>query len=99
MNARQKAKYYKRKYKEIMNMKIHTPTIYEREKHFEIIRVVREYPEALVIQGDDGFKKWIRDSLAGDIAREALNYMEWRTYFDPHRNVYRLAGEMGVVRL
>ena len=100
MNARQKAKYYKRKYEELAYMKVPTLTIHEQTRPIEKIRFVREYPEALIAFQQNS--KFIEDTLTKDLAFELArhigDYATWKTDFDKHRQVYRYVGEIEVVR-
>lgn len=95
MNARQKAKKYKRMYEKLLNQ----PVKFKVEQHkIDTLRFARVYPKALVTKE---YTSYLRDVIIKDIALEiarSLNkYAEYHTEFCPHINMYRLYGEIKVV--
>lgn len=95
MNARQKAKYYKRKYESLLK----EPVRYKVETHpIDTLRFERYYPKALVMQGDDYIIDVLKRDLANGLVDKLNNYMDYKTEFCPHLNQYRFVGEFQVVR-
>lgn len=97
MNARQKAKKYKRMYEELLKQ----PVRFKVEQHkIDTVRFERLYPEALIEQGDTSY---LREFLDKDIAEGIASsigkceYVDLRTEFCPHINKYRIYGEIKVV--
>lgn len=95
MNARQKAKYYKRKYELLLK----SPVQFNVEHHkIDTLRFERFYPEALIVHGNSDY---LREIVAKDIAQGLASsldkYVDYRTEFCPHINKYRVLGEIKVV--
>ena len=96
MNARQKAKKYKRMYEKLLNQ----PVQFKVEQHkIDTLRFERLYPKHLVIDQNSGyFKEVILKDIAYSIAESLDKYMFYRTEFWPHMNRYRFVGEIKVVK-
>lgn len=97
MNARQKAKKYKRLYKELLNR----PVEFKLEQHIhkiDTLRFERFYPEALIANGNSSYLRevMIRD-IAHGLASSLDKYIDYKTEFCPHMNKYRVYGEIKVV--
>lgn len=97
MNARQKAKKYKRMYEKLLRQ----PVSFKVEQHkIDTVRFERFYPEALIDQGNTSY---LRKVLDKDIALAIASgigdgkYVDLRTEFCPHINKYRVYGEIKVV--
>lgn len=95
MNARQKAKKYKRMYEALFKQ----PVRFKVKQHkIDTLRFERFYPEALVVHGNNSY---LRDVIVKDIAQELSSsldkYIDYRTEFCPHINQYRFYGEIKVV--
>lgn len=97
MNARQKAKKYKRMYEELIKQ----PVKYEVKTHkIDTLKFERLYPRHLVIDENSGyFKEVILKDIAYSIAESLDKYMIYRTEFCPHMNRYRFVGEIKVVKV
>ena len=97
MNARQKAKYWKRKYEELASMPLNK-TIAVTSKTIDTLRVERIYPAALVV---DFSKSLIKETIMKDFAFEITDqigrYVDYSTEFDPHSNSYRFSAKLNVV--
>lgn len=95
MNARQKAKRYKRMYKELVNK----PVKITVEQHkIDRIRLKRLYPKHLVIDENSSyFKEVILKDIALDLVKSLDKYVDYHTEFCPHTNEYLFVGEIKVV--
>jgi len=97
MNARQKAKYYKRKYEELANMPL--PKFTVNNYKVDTLRFQRLYPDALIVNGDENK---IIDIITRDLANELVSQMDKyvivKSCFEPHLNQYKFVGEIKVVR-
>ena len=95
MNARQKAKYYKRKYERLLNMPVRFNVVNHK---IETIRFERFYPAALIVPEH---KAYVREAVVEDIAYYIADnidkYVMYRTDYMPHIDKYRLIGELMVV--
>ena len=65
MNARQKAKYYKRKYEEL-DVKFSPKFITTTNYKVDTLRFQRIYPEALIVRG--------REDILVDVITKEINY-------------------------
>lgn len=95
MNARQKAKRYKRMYEELVNK----PVKITVEQHkIDRLRFERRYPRELVMQNYNGyFQHCIIKEIVYSLAEDLDKYIDYRTEFDPVTNMYRFVGEIKVV--
>ena len=97
MNARQKAKYYKRKYEELAKMPLPKFTVINYK--IDTLRFQRLYPEALIVKGkEDMLTDIITRDLANELTSQMDKYVTVTTNFEPHINHYRVVGEIRVVR-
>lgn len=100
MNARQKAKYYKRKYEEMAHPKwLPIRTISNRE--VITLTVQKEYPETLIKQNEnnkDFFKDVVADDLANLLAPKLKDHMTYRTAYNPYTKKYTFAGVIRIER-
>jgi len=91
MNARQKAKKYKRMYEGLLNSSM--------QYKIDTLRVEQFYPEAFITQVDGRF---LREVIVRDLARDLVcdlkKYVDYHTEFIPSINKYRLYGEIKVIR-
>lgn len=95
MNARQKAKYYKRKYENLLKQPI-TFTVEQRK--IDTLQFERFYPEALIEQeNSDLMRKIVVRDVAHALADNLDKYVDYRTIYDPHMGVYRFFGKVRVV--
>lgn len=95
MNARQKAKKYKRMYEALLNQ----PVRFKVEQHkIDTLRFERFYSEALIMQGDSGYlREVIVKDIAQGLASSLDKYIDYNMEFCPHINKYRFYGELKVV--
>ena len=97
MNARQKAKYYKRKYEELAKMPLPKSTVINYK--IDTLRFQRLYPEALIVKGEENtLTDIITKDLANELASQMGKYVTVTTNFEPHINHYRIVGEIRVIR-
>lgn len=95
MNARQKAKKYKRMYEGLL--KQHVEFKVEQYK-IDTVRFERRYPTALVMQDNtDYFRHCVVKDIAHSLAEHLDKYIDYRTEFCPHANMYRMRGEIKIV--
>ena len=95
MNARQKAKKYKRMYEVLLNQ----PVRFKKEQHkIDTLKFERFYPEALIVRENSSY---VREVIVKDIAQGLASsldkYIFYHTEFCPHINKYRFYGEIKVV--
>lgn len=95
MNARQKAKYYKRKYEMLLKQ----PVRFNVEHHkIDTLRFERFYPDALIVQkNSDYLREIVVKDIAQGLASSLDKYIDYRIEFCPHIDKYRLLGEIRVV--
>lgn len=101
MNARQKAKKYKKMYEDFLKCKksLIQPVKYEvNQCKIDTLRCERFYPEALIAQEDsNSLRKVIIKDIAQTLANSLDKYINYYTEFCPHKNEYRFRGEIKVV--
>lgn len=95
MNARQKAKKYKRMYEALLNQ----PVRFKVEQHkIDTLRFERFYPEALIIQENSSY---LQEIIVKDIAQGLVSsldkYIDYNMEFCPHINKYRFYGEIKLI--
>lgn len=95
MNARQKAKKYKRMYEALLNQ----PVKFNVEQHkIDTLKFERLYPEALIIPENNSYlREVIVKDLAQDLVSNLDKYVNYHTEFCPITNMYRFYGEIDVV--
>ena len=100
MNARQKAKYYKRKYEEMAHPKwLPIRAISNRE--VITLTAQKEYPETLFKQNENNksfFKDVLADDLANLLAPKLKDHMTYRSMYDPYTKKYTVAGVLRIKR-
>lgn len=127
MNARQKAKRFKRLYEELSKQPL--PVIFKEPPHIDTLRVERIYPEELIANTYFAQKEvteidfiqpkklnmknvmdfvsaiatpnatgYVLKDIAFGLAEGLGKYIVYRTDYDPEMNVYRVCGEIKVVR-
>lgn len=95
MNARQKAKYYKRKYEELANMPL--PIVKIENAPVETLRSVREVPDVEIF-GFDNIEQHIKNCMVRELTEHLDKYIVWTTYHLEHRGSNRFEAELSVVR-
>ncbi len=95
MNARQKAKRYKRLYEKLMNR----PVEFKVEQYkIDRLKYIRYYPTALFMQEDNEyFRHCVVKDIAYSLAESLDKYIDYQIEFCPHTNEYRFVGEIKVV--
>lgn len=97
MNARQKAKYYKRKYEELANMPL--PKFTVTNYKVDTLRFQRLYPEYLIINyNENKIIDIIKRDLANELVSQMDKYAIVESYFEPHLNQYKFVGVVKGVR-
>lgn len=107
MNARQKAKRFKRLYEELSKQPL--PVIFKEPPHIDTLRIERTYPGELItntrfMQEDisaiatPNATGYVLKDIAFGLAEGLGKYIVYRTDYDPEMNVYRVCGEIKVVR-
>lgn len=100
MNARQKAKYYKRKYEELAHPKWF-PILEISNREVITLTAQKEYPETLIKQNEknkDFFKDVLANDLANLLAPKLKDHMTYRTGYDPYTKKYTFAGVIRIER-
>lgn len=95
MNARQKAKKYKRMYEELLN----SPVKFEMKQYkIDTLKFERFYPEGLIREVNSSYlREVIVKDVAQGLASNLGKYVNCKTEFCPHINKYRIYGEIKVV--
>jgi len=95
MNARQKAKKYKRMYENLLKK----PVEIKVEQHkIDTVRCERYYHEVFITRMDKGqLRSIITSDIAYCLANDIGKYIDYHIEFCPHINKYRLYGEIKVV--
>lgn len=97
MNARQKAKYYKRKYEQIAGMKL--PTFKVQTHRIDDLKFTRTYPSALVHCGNtEAILETVKKDLAFSIADKLNDYVEYKADYDARWDEFRICALIRVVR-
>lgn len=96
MNARQKAKKYKRMYEALLKK----PIEFKVEHHkIDTVRFERFYPyfESSILEDEDYLRNVIANDIADCLMDDKDKYIEFHIEFCPHINRYRLCMEIKVV--
>lgn len=97
MNARQKAKKYKRINEALLNQSVKFKVVYIPYK-IDILRFERFFhPRDPILQNNDYLQEVIADDIAQGMANNLYKYVDYNTEFCPHINMYRLYGEIKVL--
>lgn len=97
MNARQKAKYYKRKYEETKNKAIPVKCIVTRY-NVDTLKAERLYPKDLIENNDENIEGNIfTRALAQDLASQMDKYITITSHYEPSLRSYVVNGEIKVV--
>lgn len=102
MNARQKAKYYKRKCEELdeeLYNIIFSPKFPVTNYKVDTLRFQRIYPENLVVKGrEDILEDVITRDLVNELVSQMDKYVTVQMSFEPHLNSYKITADVKVVR-
>lgn len=95
MNARQKAKFYKRKYEELLK----SPVKFKVEQYkIDTLRFERLYPEYLITQENDSyFREVMLNDMAQGLANNLDKYIDYYIKFCPDINKYCICWEIKVL--
>ena len=93
MNARQKAKYYKRRYENLLKQ----PYTVERHK-IDTLQFEQFFPAYLIEKVNDDYPRQIvKGRIAHYLAENMDKYIEYRTIYDPFVGEYQFRGRLQVV--
>jgi hypothetical protein len=96
--------YFKRKHEELANMPLPKPTMplpkpTVTSHKVDTLKFQRSYPADLIIMGgEDKIKSIFTRDLVDDLVSQMDKYVTVMTLFEPHKNCYRIAGEVKIVR-
>lgn len=95
MNARQKAKKYKRMYEALLK----SPIEFEVKQYkIDTVKFERFYPAPVITpESSDFYREAITKDIARNLASELDKYINYNIEFCPHMNMYRFYGEIEVV--
>lgn len=97
MNARQKAKYYKRKYEETKKEKI-VPKVIVSKYHVDTLKAARLCPKSLIENNGENIDiDIVTRALAQNLASQADKYMTITTNYEPSLLSYIICGEIKIV--
>lgn len=89
MNARQKAKRFKRLYEALLKQKM--PIVFEEPHHIDTLRYVKSYPEELVTS------RYIKTDIAQGLLEGLYKYIVYSMDYDATINMWRVCGELKVL--
>ena len=96
-NLRKKIEELKENDKILANTPLLKPIVTSYE--VDTLKFQRSYPADLIIMGEeDKMKSIITRDLVDDLVSQMDKYVTVMTLFEPHKNCYRAAGEVKVVR-
>lgn len=97
MNARQKAKYWKKKYEQLANMPMPTTII---EPHaVSHLKFYMEYPNEWILKFDEEeIEKRLKKDIKDQLFEEIDKYIDYRCEKDVENYKYRFSGMLNVVR-
>lgn len=95
MNARQKAKYYKRKYEELAANK-YVPKVTEEHYRITTLQVSRKIPTFLATK-EEGRFQYIKEALLREMADNLDAYVKYSTDFNNDRRYYQYTAKLDVV--
>lgn len=94
MNARQKAKKYKRLYEELSKQPL--PVIFKEPYHIDTLRFEKCYPDEL-LRNSPNATSYIQKDIVQGLAEGLNKYIVYRMDYDPTTNTDRVCGELKVV--
>jgi hypothetical protein len=95
MNARQKAKYYKRKYKELSFMLISKSIIESRK--IDTLKFKKYYPKEDAIISSEYIKHTAKSDFVDYIASRIDDYAVFEEHFDEISNNFYVTGKIDIV--
>lgn len=98
MNARQKAKKYKRMYEALLNQ----PVEFKVEQYkIDTLRFEKFYPEELVKENSNALREIVINDIAQGLAQGLIdrfdNYIDYFTEYCPYVMKYHFCGDIKVV--
>lgn len=93
MNARQKAKFFKRKYEQLKN--VYVPQPLEIRYKVDSVRFTKAYPGKLVIENQ--FPDIIKNDIVRGLTEQLNDYVEYKTWEDPITNTVKIEAAIKVV--
>lgn len=95
MNARQKAKYYKRRYDLLKQQPM--PYMVERHK-IDTLQFEQFFPARIIKQANEEYpREIIKRRLAQYLAENLDKYVDYRTIYNPRVDEYQFYGRLQVV--
>ncbi len=97
MNARQKAKRFKRMYEGLLKQP--QPIVFAEPHYIDILRVEQCYSEEdfIALNCAPDATSYIQMDIIRGLVASLDKYIVYRTVYDPEMNVYRVCGELKVV--
>lgn len=97
MNARQKAKYWKRKYQELANQSVNINYVSNyRIETLCCTRVVDDRTRVRQIMTNSGIQKVILDEVINGVAEEAKRFVDITTERDIYNGGMRITGRLSI---
>lgn len=93
MNARQKAKFFKRKYEQIKDVYVQQPL--EIRYRVDRVRFTKAYPEKLIIGNQ--FPDIIKNDVLKGLTEQLNDYVEYKTWEDPITDTVKIEAAIKVV--
>lgn len=94
MNARQKAKLWKKRYEDLIKQPV---------RHFvtthpvDTLHLKKRYPMEMACENPEAFEKLVRNDMKQEIAEKIEPYIEWRLENDVYNSCYLLDFQVKVV--
>jgi len=101
MNARQKAKYWKRRYQQLAETPLPTATLVTT-RNLETIAFHKEYSEETMqalMSNPDSVKEMIQMDLERYLAEHLMDYVEYKAHYVPEYLKYVVDGRINVIRV
>jgi len=91
MNARQKAKYWKKRYQQLVNTPL--PKVVEVNREVVPLKFKREYPAyAVCLYTDEVFDEIVKRDISDYLAEHLLEFVDYSTHYNPERGMHVLYG-------
>ncbi len=94
MNARQKAKFYKRKYEELLKSPV-KPKVEVEQHKIDTLRYERFISEDLMLYG--GFDSYVFDGIEDSLREELIKHCDWHLEHIPEMYKYKFTAEIKVI--
>lgn len=97
MNARQKAKYYKRKYEGLASKRV-APVIVEKSSSVVDLKLRHTYPLELIYgRSEQEMEDMLKDRLKRAISKDLLKYVRYHVWVDEDNNFFVVDAVVSVV--